>query len=219
MTEFVVHSVLGSPFGRAALAALETKGAPYRLAPVDFNALRSQPHLERHPFGKVPVLEHGDFVLYETQAILRYIDRVLPAPALTPADPKVAARMDQAIAICDGYLFPRVGRVIAFNRFVGPNLMDLQPDEAALAKAVPRGQQILGVLGRLLGTQPFIAGDEFSLADILLASHLHFLSGAPDWPMLTAETPNLVDYAERIKGLPSFVATSWKRIAAMARAA
>lgn len=218
MTDFVVHSVVGSPFGRAALATLEAKGASYGFATVEFAALGSPAHLARHPFGKVPVLEHGDFVLYETQAILRYIDRVLPVPELTPADPRVAARMDQAIAICDGYLFPRVGRVIAFNRFVGPNLMGQQPDEAALAKAVPKGRQILGVLDRLLGAQSFFAGDALSLADIVLGSHLAFLSRAPDWPALTEGTPNLVDYAERINALPSFVATTWKRIAALAQA-
>jgi len=97
MSEFIVHSIPGSPFGRAALATLEEKGAPYRLFPVAPGTFRSPEHLARHPFGRVPVLEHDGFRLYETQAILRYLDRVLPAPALTPADPRAAARMDQAM--------------------------------------------------------------------------------------------------------------------------
>jgi glutathione S-transferase len=92
MSEFTVHSVPGSPFGRSVLAALEEKGASYRLAPVAPGTLQSPGHLARHPFGRVPVLEHDGFSLYETQAILRYLDRVLPAPALTPADPKRAAQ-------------------------------------------------------------------------------------------------------------------------------
>ena len=49
---------------------------------------RSSEHLARHPFGRVPVLEHDAFSLYESQAILRSLDRVLPTPALTPVDPK-----------------------------------------------------------------------------------------------------------------------------------
>ena len=70
-SEFVVHSVPGSPFGRSVLATLEEKGAPYRLAPVVPGTHRSEPHISRHPFGRVPVLEHDGFMLYETQAILR----------------------------------------------------------------------------------------------------------------------------------------------------
>src|SRR6202035_4063377 len=95
MSEFIVHSIPGSPFGRAVLTTLEEKGASWRLSPVAPGTFRSPEHLARHPFGRVPVLEHNGFSLYETQAILRYLDRVLPAPALTPADPKRIARMDQ----------------------------------------------------------------------------------------------------------------------------
>lgn len=56
MSEFVVHSVPGSPFGRAVLAALEEKGAGYRLAAVAPGTLKVSPHIDRHPFGRVPVL-------------------------------------------------------------------------------------------------------------------------------------------------------------------
>ncbi len=101
MTEFIVHSVPGSPYGRAVLATLEEKGADYRLAPLAPGATKSEPHASRHPFGRVPVLEHDGFMLYESQAILRCLDRVLPAQVLTPADPKAAARMDQAMNIND----------------------------------------------------------------------------------------------------------------------
>src|ERR1700726_3102342 len=133
MAEFIVHSIPGSPFGRAVLTALEEKGATYRLLPVPPGAFRSPEHLARHPFGRVPVLEHDGFMLYETQAILRYLDRVLPSPALTPADPKAAARMDQVMNICDWYLFQNVNNVIGFQRIVKPRLMGLAPDEAAIA--------------------------------------------------------------------------------------
>jgi glutathione S-transferase len=76
MSEFVIHSVPGSPFGRAVMISLEEKGAPYRLAPVVPGTMRTPEHLACHPFGRVPYLEHGDFTLYETAAIVRYVDRV-----------------------------------------------------------------------------------------------------------------------------------------------
>src|ERR1700720_3812107 len=120
MSTFIVHSIPGSPFGRAVLAALEEKGASCRLSPVAPGTFRSPQHLARHPFGRVPVLEHDGFSLYETQAILRYLDRVLPAPALTPAGPRRIARMDQVMNVSDWYLFQGVGNVIGFQRVIGP---------------------------------------------------------------------------------------------------
>lgn len=101
MAAFVVHSVPGSPYGRSVLATLEEKGAAYRLQPVAPGGFRNEPHLSRHPFGKVPVIEHDGFVLYETQAILRYLDRIIPHPPLAPADARNVARMDQILNICD----------------------------------------------------------------------------------------------------------------------
>ena len=83
------------------LAALEEKSAPYSLSPVAPGTFRAELHLARHPFGRVPVLEHDGFRLYETQAILRYLDRVQPDPPLTPADPRQTARMDQVMSVND----------------------------------------------------------------------------------------------------------------------
>ena len=154
MSEFTVHSVPGSPFGRAVLATLEEKAALYRLSPVMPGTLRAPEHLSRHPFGRVPVLEHNGFSLYETQAILRYLDRVLPAPALTPRDCKAAARMDQAMNVNDWYLFQGVANVIGFQRVVKPRLMGLAPDETAIEAAMPQAHAVFKELARLLGERP-----------------------------------------------------------------
>ena len=116
MSQFIVHTIPGSPFARSVLATLEEKGASYRVSPVAPGTFRSPEHLARHPFGRVPVLEHNGFSLYETQAILRYLDRMLPVPVLTPADTRRAARMDQAMNVNDWYLFHGVGNVIIFHR-------------------------------------------------------------------------------------------------------
>lgn len=139
MPEFVVHATPGSPYARAVMAALEEKGADWRLAALTPGTSRQEPHLSRHPFGRMPVLDHGDFRLYETQAILRYLDRVLPQPALTPTDPKAAARMDQVMNVVDWYLFQGCGNIITFQRIVRPKLLGQPTDEAAIREAMPRG--------------------------------------------------------------------------------
>jgi glutathione S-transferase len=219
MQGFTVHSIPGSPFGRAVLATLEEKGAPYRLAPVGPGQFKVEPHISRHPFGRVPVLEHDGFQLYETQAILRYLDRVLPKPRLTPADPKLAARMDQAMGVNDWYLFQGVANVIGFQRIIRPMLLKEAADEAACAEAMPRAHQVFAELDRLLGGQAFFAGSEASLADLLIAPQLDMLQLAPEWAALTAERPDLVAWLARMNARPSLKATTWERVAEMAKAA
>jgi glutathione S-transferase len=219
MSEFTVYSVPGSPFGRAVLATLYEKRARFRFALVPPGTFRNEPHMSRHAFGRVPVLEHDGFVLYETQAILRYLDRVLPEPALTPAEPKAAARMDQVMNVCDWYLFQGVNNVIGFQRIVAPRLMGTAPDEAAIAAAMPKAHTVFNELSRLLGKQTCFAGDRVTLADLHVAPHLDFLAATPEWQKLTETTPNLVQWLQRMNGCPSLQATTWERVTELAKAA
>jgi glutathione S-transferase len=219
MSEFIVHTIPGSPFARAVLATLEEKAAAYRLAPVAPGSFQSPQHLARHPFGRVPVLEHDGFVLYETQAILRYLDRVKPSPALTPADPKNIARMDQVMNVNDWYLFHSVGNVIIFQRVVGPKVMGLVPDEAAIAAAMPKARTVFNELARLLGEQRYFAGDAMSLADLMVAPAVAFFTATPEWAELGAPYPNLVAWLSRMEARPSMQATTWERVSEMAKAA
>jgi glutathione S-transferase len=219
MSDFTIYAIPGSPFARSAFVALEEKGVRYRLAAVAPGNHRAPEHLARHPFGRVPVLEHGDFKLYETQAILRYIDRVHRAPALTPAHPQAAARMDQLMNINDWYLFQGVGSVIGFQRIVGPRLLGITPDENAIAAAMPKAQTVFDELALQLGDKPFFVGDTISLADVHLAPQLDFLRATPEWEPLTAKHANLDKWLERMNSRPSMAATTWERVNAMARAA
>ena len=218
MSGFIVHSIPGSPFGRAVLAMLIEKGSDFRFAPVAPGGMKAAPHLARHAFGRVPVLEHDGFMLYETQAILRYLDRVLPTPALTPQDARLAGRMDQLLNICDCYLFQGVGNVIGFQRIIGPRLMGLAPDEAAIAQTMPQAQRVVAELSRLLGAKTYLAAEQLTLADLLVAAQLDFLADTPEWAQLSAERPNLVAWLARMQARQSFVATVWERVAQMANA-
>jgi glutathione S-transferase len=219
MSEFVIHSIPGSPFGRSVLVTLEEKGAPYRLAPVLPGTLQSPEQLARHPFGRIPVLQHGDFWLYETQAILRYLDRVLPQRPLTPDDAKRAARMDQVMNINDWYLFHGVGTVIPFQRIIAPRLMGRAPDEAVIAQAMPRARTVFKELSRLLDGQSYFAGDALSLADLMVAPAVAFFTMTPEWAELGVPHANLVAWLERMESRPSMKATTWERVTAMAKAA
>lgn len=216
MSDFTVHSHPGSPFGRAVMATLEEKGARYRLARL---APKSPEHLALHPFGRIPIFEHDGFRLYETQAIQRYIDRILPSPPLTPDDPKRAARMDQVMNINDWYLFQGVGNVIVFHRVVGPRVLGTTPDEVAIKAAMPKAHLVFDELARLLGQQFYFAGDAISLADLLVAPAMAFFTQTPEWSELGVPHGNLMAWLERMQARPSMKATTWERLAEVAEAA
>jgi glutathione S-transferase len=216
MSAFTVHTIPGSPYARAVMAVLAEKGAPWNVAALAPGTLRQMPHLARQPFGKMPVLEHDGFSLYETQAILRYLDRILPEPGLTPADPKAAARMDQVMNVNDWYLFPGCASVIVFQRVIGPRVMGLTPDEAIIKEALPRAHTVFAELSRLLGAQSYFAGAKLSLADLMLAPQLDLFAAAPEWAELTMDRPNLPAWLARMNARASMQATTWQQVAAMA---
>jgi glutathione S-transferase len=206
MSDFVVHGFPGSPFTRSVLVALEEKRSPYRVEALAPGAQRAPEYQRLHPFGRVPAIQHGDFYLYETQAILRYIDATFAGRALQPREPRAIGRMNQVIGINDWYLFPRVARVIVFERIVGPVLFGKAPDEAAIAAALPEARLCLGEIDRLLGDQKHLAGDEFSLADVLLAPQLYYLAATPEGASILEGTA-LLAWLERVSERASMQAT------------
>jgi len=111
-----------STYTRTARLALEEKGVSYRPVEVDFlrGAAKTPEHLSRHPFGKVPVLEHGDLRLYETAAITDYIDNAFSGPPLQPKDVRARALMLQVIGITVSYVYaPMVGQILV-ERLIKP---------------------------------------------------------------------------------------------------
>jgi glutathione S-transferase len=216
MSEFVVHATPGSPYARSVMAALGEKRADWQLAALKPGTSKQQPHLTRHPFGRMPVLDHGDFALYETQAILRYIDRVLPTPSLTPAEPQEAARMDQVMNITDWYLFQGCGNIITFQRVIRPMLFGQPADDDAVREAMPRARVVFAELARLLGDRSWFGGDMFSLADLMVAPHFDFFAQTPEWEELTSPHQNLVTWLARAEARSSLQATTWLNVKKMA---
>jgi glutathione S-transferase len=206
MAEVIIHGVNGSPFVRAVQVTLEEKRQPYRLAEMGPGDSRGEAHLKRHPFGRVPALEHGDFQIYETQAILRYLDAVFPEPPLQPTDARTIGRMNQIIGVNDCYLFPKVAAVVVFNRIVGPALMGIKPNEEAIEAALPDARLCLGELERLMGENTYFVGDRPTLADMMLAPQLDFLAATPEGARLLAGT-RLQAWLGRMNARPSMVAT------------
>ena len=206
MSELVIYGIPGSPFVRAVQIAAEEKGAPWRIEVLSPQETKGEAHLKRHPWGRMPAVEHDGFGLYETQAIVRYIDQAFPGVSLQPSDARSAARMNQVIGINDWYLFPKAVAVIGFQRIVGPALMGITTDEAVVAAAVPEAERSVRALDAILGQNEFLAGDSFSLADVMVGPQMDFLAATPEGDSLLKGT-SLGAWIERMRSRPSFVAT------------
>src|SRR5215469_512283 len=127
----IVYGPAASTYVWSTRLALAEKGVTHELVDVPFGAHRQVPHLSRHPFAKVPAFEHDGFVLYETQAIVRYVDERFPGTPLQPEDVHEWSRMNQLIGIVDAYAWPSVAGTILYNRMLVPRLGSIR-DEAAI---------------------------------------------------------------------------------------
>ena len=105
MTKTTLFGFDGSTYVRTVRCVLASKGVSYDQVPV--NVLEGEPqepeHLERHPFGKVPVLDIDGLRLRETDAIVRYLEARDPKPSMFPADAKVCAKADENAALIGNY--------------------------------------------------------------------------------------------------------------------
>lgn len=206
MSTIKVHGIPGSPFLRSVEIALAEKGVDYELIAMSPADMRTPEHLKLHPFGRIPMFEQGDFCLYETQAIIRYIDRIFPEPALTPADPRAEARMNQVIGVIEWYFFPKAAAPIAFNRIIGPRLLGLPANEQAITEALPMAQTCFSELDRLLGDRLYFGGEQLSIADIMLAAQLDLFGECAEGRELTSGT-RLKPWLQRMISRPSLAAT------------
>ncbi|MGC9269315.1 glutathione S-transferase family protein [Acidiphilium sp.] len=206
MSELVLWGFDGSTYVRTVKMVLAEKGvADYTQHQV--NVLEGEPkhpdHLARHPFGKVPVLDHDGLRILETGAITRYLNDILAGPALIPATPKDRARMDMIISLIDSYGYGALlGGVAAYHLF--PDFVGGQ-NEAARVAGIETGRKLLTIAMQTKGTSPFIAGD-LSLADLYLAPIIAYVAMTPDKDALF-DIPGFHAWWTAIQALPSFKST------------
>jgi len=206
MSEMTLWGFDGSTYVRTVKMVLAEKGAT-GFKQVPLNVLTGEPkeaeHLQRHPFGKVPVLDHDGMRILETTAIARYLNDVLPGKSLVPQTPKDRARMDMMIGIIDSYGYGAlVGGVAAYHLF--PDFVGGR-NEAMRQAGITTGRKVLELAMKTRGSSPFIAG-ELSLADLYLAPILFYVSLTPDKDALF-NVEGFADWWARIQALPSFKAT------------
>jgi glutathione S-transferase len=203
----ILHAYHYSVYNRIARLALAEKGVAYERAEVNpFDPAVPAAYLALHPFGRVPTLVHDGFVLYETGAITRYVDRAFPGPSLQPSDPRALARMDQLIGVIDAYgYWPMVRQV--FSHRVFRAAAGRPVDEAEVAQGLAGSAKVLAALAALAATDAFLVGPDLSLADLHVGAMVAYFTLAPEGAALLRDYPRLAAWWAKIGQRASFTFT------------
>lgn len=181
-----------STYVRTVRLVCEEKSIQYTLLPLEF---RAESHRAVHPFLRMPVMRHGDLVLFETLAIATYLNEQFAGTDLAAGTAAERARMYQWISAACDYVYKGV-------------VARLAKADATDPKALADALELLQPLDDALLRRKFLAGDALTLADLFLMpmlSYANSAAGTADW--LTA-LPRLAAWLRRLEDQPAALATA-----------
>lgn len=174
---------------------LSLLGLPYQLIEVDLRAgaHKTPEFIARNPFGQVPVIEDGDVILADSNAILVYLEgRYAPGQWL-PREPLAAAQVQRWLSVAAGPLAfgAAAARVIQLFK---------RPDDPT--DAMVRANSLFKVMEQELAARPFLVGDQPTLADV---ANYSYAARAPEGKVSLEPYPKLRAWLARVEALPGFV--------------
>jgi glutathione S-transferase len=191
MTDLIVHGGLPSPFVRKVLLCLEEKELAYELRPL--SPMPKTPELlALNPFGRIPILQHGDFTLPDSSAIVLYLERIAPSPALFPSEPRDYGRALFLEEYADTKIVIGTSAAL-FHGLIRPMFFQQPGDMAAVDKAI--AEELVPALDWLeprVDAPTGIIRGRYSIADIAVATQLMGLPYAKReldrarWPRIAA---------------------------------
>jgi glutathione S-transferase len=194
---------LRSSYTRVVRMVCEEKGIEYVLTETPLQA----PVLQAiHPFGKMPVLRHGDFELCESKAIATYLDRSFPGPELIPSDPRLAALTEQWVSLVNSVMDATMIRTYLFA-YIFPKTTDGKPDRATIEAVTPMLRRQFAVLDEAVAKTGYLVGERYTLADINLMPILFYVRELPEGKESFAASVHLAAYYARHATRPSFLRT------------
>jgi glutathione S-transferase len=160
-----------SPNCQKVVALAHEVGVPLELARVDVfkGESRTPAMLAKNPNGKLPILEDGDFVLWESTAMLAYIAAKADRADLAPTTPRERAEVDRWTSWQGAHFGPAI-RKVAFERIVKKLAGLGAPDEAAVKVGIEEFAVVANVLEQSLGTKEYVCG-RLTIADFALAPY------------------------------------------------
>src|SRR5499426_1548350 len=202
MSDLIVYGFPRSTFVNIVRLVLTHKEVPYTFH--DLEPEMGKPsHLALHPFDRVPILKHGDFTVYETSAIVAYIDEAFPRPSLQPRNIPDRARMNQWISSINSYYYPYMIYHVTHERLVFPEL-GIASDEKVVAHALPKVELGLQVVERQLGHgKDYLLGSELTLADFYLLPSTFALSLTEEGKTTYPKYPRFTRWRDMMEASPT----------------
>jgi glutathione S-transferase len=193
-----------SSYVRSARIGFEEKGIAYVL---ETARPQSPEILALNPFGRIPAFRCGGLTLYETSAILHYLDENFAGPALIPASASERARVEQWISALNFEGYPAMIRSYVLQ-YLFPSGPDGKPNRQAIDSAIPQIRKIFRALDAAIGERDFLVGDALSLADVIMAPMVNYAAAMPEGKDLLAGFPGLRRAMEKLTQRSSFVAAT-----------
>lgn len=210
----------GSPFAWRVMLTLEVKRLPYESRLLEFSKEehKSPGYLKLNPRGKVPTLKDGDFALYESLAIMSYLDRKYPDPPIFGTTPQETGLIWREISETDSYL-GEPGVKIVRPVFFGKGLEKTEE----IQEAATTIRRELKRIDTTLANTAWLVGAEISAADIALFPLIQILLRAASkeaakplnlgfFP-LAQSYPNIAAWVKRLEAIPGYERTyppHWK---------
>jgi glutathione S-transferase len=199
-------TLLGDPrssYVRTARMGFAEKGVAVTLQPA---APRSPEVLAIHPFGRIPALRDGSIEVWETSAILKYLDESFgDGPLLTPQRITDRVACEQWVSVVHCYLYDTMIRRCVLQ-YLFP-AVDGQPDRAVIDGAAGEMPAQLAALERAYARGDFLAGERISFADLFVAPILAGVEKTPEGAHLLSDMPNIRRAQAVLRQRPSFTST------------
>ena len=179
---------------------LEEMGLPYERidAGLHFGVVDTAEYRHMNPNGVVPTLKEGDFVLWESNAMLRYLASTNPAGRrFWPDDPQSRAHVDQWMDWQQTVV--NAPQSVVFQGLIRQTVA--QRDMAAISAAAEKVGRAYAILDAALVHRPFVAGHEMSLAEFTLGIHVHRWF---NFPIVRLDLPHLRAWYDRLLARPAF---------------
>jgi glutathione S-transferase len=193
-----------SSYTRVVRMVCQEKGIDYALTEAELGA----PEIFAiHPFGKMPVLRHGDVELFESKAIATYLDRRFPGPTLFPSDPVLGALTEQWVSLVNTLIDRTLIRTYLLA-YAAPKTTDGKPDREAIEAVTPAVREQIGVLDKAVAMTGHLVGDQFTFADINLMPILYYMQLVPEGAEAVNSAAHISSYYNRHAERPSFKSTT-----------
>ena len=194
-----------SPYMRAAQIVFAEHGIAYELMPVGPAELAAPDYSNLHPYRKLPALECDGERIFETSAIMHYID-ALSATPLQPRDPLQAARSNQWLSAANSYIYQDAFTNLYFKRVLAPQF-GFEADEEVIADGVEKTATHLSHVENAVQARE-LGGPSLHLGDILVGCILVLLRDIEEGQRLLESHPKTSAWLNELAARHGFTATA-----------